>query len=137
MTVVILALAVPGLLAIAWLGGRRIQSTPLARSLALARGADTRGIALQTVIIIVVLLAIAGAVAGVLLQRGSEATSQLEDTEVVQSAYTYNSETLCEAAGFTWDATATAAEVTAATTAIGATKVSELKLAANSPICLP
>lgn len=103
MTVVILALAVPALIAIACLGLRRAQSTPMVRSLALAKGADTRGIALQTVIVIVVLLAIAGAVAGVLLTRGSEATSQLEDTDVVRDAWEYNSETLCEAAGFDWD----------------------------------
>lgn len=75
---------------------------PMVRSLALARGADARGIALQTVIIIVVLLAIAGAVAGVLLTRGGEATSQLERTDVVQSSYRYNNETLCRAAGFQW-----------------------------------
>ena len=75
----------------------------MVRSLALARGADARGIALQTVIIIVVLLAIAGAVAGVLLTRGTEATTQLEETDVVRDAHEYGSETLCEAAGFTWD----------------------------------
>ena len=38
--------------------------------------ADVRGIALQTVIIMVVLLAVAGAVAGVLLARGGEAVSE-------------------------------------------------------------
>ena len=100
MTVVILALAVPALIAIACLGLRRAQSTPMVRSLALAKGADTRGIALQTVIVIVVLLAIAGAVAGVLLTRGSEATSQLEETDVVRDASEYDSITLCRAAGF-------------------------------------
>ena len=46
------------------------------------RVADIRGIALQTVIVIVVMLAIAGAVAGVLLTRGSEAVSELEDQEI-------------------------------------------------------
>lgn len=108
MTVVTLALAVPVLIAIVYLGLRRAQATPMVRSLALARGADTRGIALQTVIIIVVLLAIAGAVAGVLLTRGTEATEQLEDTDVVRDADEYGSSTLCEAAGFTWDTTAPA-----------------------------
>ena len=39
---------------------------------------DQRGIALQTVIIMVVLLAIAGAIAAVLFSRASETTSQLE-----------------------------------------------------------
>ena len=41
--------------------------------------ADTRGIALQTIIIIVVLLAIAGAVAAVLLTRAGSETDRLED----------------------------------------------------------
>ncbi len=44
--------------------------------------ADRRGIALQTVIVIVVLLAIAGAVAGVLLTRGNEAVTELERTDI-------------------------------------------------------
>ena len=43
--------------------------------------ADVRGIALQTVIVMVVLLAIAGAVAAVLLSRGSEAISEVEESE--------------------------------------------------------
>ena len=100
MTVVIWAIAVPALIAIAYLGLRRAQATPMVRSLALAKSADTRGIALQTVIIIVVLLAIAGAVAGVLLTRGTEATTQLEQTDVVRDAADYKSYTLCKAAGF-------------------------------------
>ena len=116
MTTVILALAVPGLLAVVYLGLRRVQSTPLARSLAHARG-DTRGIALQTVIIIVVLLAIAGAVAGVLLTRGTEATSQLEESNVVRKAAEYGgSKALCEAAGFDWDNTK--ADATGSTAAL-------------------
>ena len=82
MTVVMLAIAVPGLLAIAWLGLRRVQSMPMVRSLALAKGVDARGIALQTVIIIVVLLAIAGAIAAVLLSTGAEVASDLEQSDV-------------------------------------------------------
>ena len=39
---------------------------------------DERGIALQTVIILVVMLAIAGAVAAVIFSRASETTTQLE-----------------------------------------------------------
>ena len=88
MTVVMLAIAVPALLAIAYLGLRRAQSTPMVRSLALAKGADTRGIALQTVIIIVVLLAIAGAVAAVLLSTGAEVASDLEESDVTGSVDT-------------------------------------------------
>ena len=82
MTVAMLAIAVPALIAIAYLGLRRAQSTPMVRSLSLAKGTDTRGIALQTVIIIVVLLAIAGAVAAVLLSTGAEVASDLEQSDV-------------------------------------------------------
>ena len=62
---------------------------------------DARGIALQTVIVMVVLLAIAGAVAGVLLSRGSEAISEVEDQNItIASRFTVQS--ACENAGFTW-----------------------------------
>ena len=44
--------------------------------------ADIRGIALQTVIVIVVMLVIAGGVAGVLLSRGGEAIGHLEAQSV-------------------------------------------------------
>ena len=44
--------------------------------------ADTRGIALQTIIIIVVLLAIAGAVTGVLLTTAGRTTQQAESADV-------------------------------------------------------
>ena len=43
---------------------------------------DERGIALQTVIILVVLLAIAGAVAAVLFSRASDVTGDLESQDV-------------------------------------------------------
>ena len=43
---------------------------------------DERGIALQTVIIMVVLLAIAGTVAAVLFNRADTVTSELQDTDV-------------------------------------------------------
>ena len=43
---------------------------------------DQRGIALQTVIIMVVLLAIAGAVAAVLLGRTGDVTTELENQDV-------------------------------------------------------
>ena len=64
--------------------------------------ADVRGIALQTVIIMVVLLAIAGAIAGVLLARGGEAVADVERQQISRSAVEYSSEALCKAAGFTW-----------------------------------
>ena len=65
---------------------------------------DERGIALQTVIIMVVLLAIAGAVAAVLFSRASESTEQLESTDVTVDYRTIRSKSLCEstAAGNTW-----------------------------------
>ena len=65
---------------------------------------DQRGIALQTVIIMVVLLAIAGGVAAVLLSRGSETTAQLEAQGVsAVVAKNINSEALCRAAsGVKW-----------------------------------
>lgn len=63
---------------------------------------DTRGIALQTVIIMVVLLAIAGSVAAVLLTRGSDAVDDLDQSSVGPEASEYNNERLCERAGYTW-----------------------------------
>lgn len=62
--------------------------------------ADVRGIALQTVIIMVVLLAIAGAVAGVLLTRGGEAVEDIERQDIARDAADFTSRALCEAAGF-------------------------------------
>ena len=72
-----------------------------------ARAANTRGLALQTVIIMVVLLAIAGAVAAVLVTRGNEAVGEAERTDVTTDPADYTTEGLCEAAGFTWDANTT------------------------------
>ena len=65
---------------------------------------DERGIALQTVIIMVVLLAIAGGVAAVLFSRGQSATQQLESQNIVSAAANeYTSETLCgSVTGLTW-----------------------------------
>ncbi|MXX44049.1 MAG: hypothetical protein F4Z53_13470 [Acidimicrobiales bacterium] len=54
-------------------------------------GCDARGIALQTVVIMVVLLVIAGSVAAVLVSRGAEVTGQLEETGIGAI-----SETTCE-----------------------------------------
>ena len=100
-TVVTLAVVVPGLLAVTFLGLSRIKSTPLFSSLAHARGGE-RGIALQTIIILVVLLAIAGAVAAVLLTRAGTETDRLEDETDRWSDIT--NETGCEIAGGTWTA---------------------------------
>ena len=70
--------------------------------------ADARGIALQTVIIMVVLLAIAGGVAAVLLSRGGEAVTDIERQDISREARDFSGEALCEAAGFKWSASVTA-----------------------------
>ena len=73
--------------------------------------ADIRGIALQTVIIMVVLLAIAGAVAGVLLTRGGEAVEDIERQEISRDFADFDSEPLCSAAGGSWDTSTPATPV--------------------------
>ena len=103
-TVVALAVVVPGLLAVTFLGLRRIQSTPLFSSLAHARGGDQRGIALQTIIIMVVLLAIAGAVAAVLLTSAGTETDRLEGETDRWSCIT--SPTGCDIADGVWNSVA-------------------------------
>ena len=69
--------------------------------------ADVRGIALQTVIIIVVLLAIAGAIAGVLVSRGDEAATLLAEQEISADASgqagLFRTESSCKAADFEWE----------------------------------
>ena len=66
------------------------------------------GIALQTVIVIVVMLAIAGGVAGVLLSRGNEVTEDLEKASVGPDLSQYQ-EATCKAAGHVWIGTPTVA----------------------------
>ncbi len=58
--------------------------------------ADARGIALQTVIVIVVMLVIAGGVSGVLLSRGGDVISDLESADV--NATEINSRDECTSA---------------------------------------
>ena len=65
------------------------------------RVADSRGIALQTVIVIVVMLAIAGAVAGVLLTRGGEAVAELEGQKIDVKSDAED-KAGCELLGGTW-----------------------------------
>ena len=98
---IVLSISVPAVVAIAYFAvrGRLPQIA-----------ADVRGIALQTVIIMVVLLAIAGAIAGVLLTRGGEAVSDVERQQVSRSAADYGSDALCLAAGFSWDTSNTECE---------------------------
>ena len=97
-TAVIISFLVPAAAGAALLAGR----SRLPRI-----AADIRGIALQTVIIIVVLLAIAGAVAGVLLTRGGEAVSELEEADVTIPLSQITNEALCDAAGGTWTSAST------------------------------
>ena len=66
------------------------------------RVADIRGIALQTVIVIVVMLAIADAVAGVLVTRGGEVVDDLKSEEVVRDPSEAGSEAECDILGGTW-----------------------------------
>ena len=75
--------------------------------------ADVRGIALQTVIIMVVLLAIAGGVAAVLLNRGGEAVTDIERQQISRQASEFKGSALCEAAGFDWWATSKTCNVAA------------------------
>ena len=67
------------------------------------RFADQRGIALQTIIILVVLLAIAGAVAAVILTRAGQETERLEQTD--SAAYGITNKSGCQLGGHQWDAT--------------------------------
>ena len=62
---------------------------------------DERGIALQTIIIMVVLLAIAGAVAAVLFSRASTETARLEGAEDT-FAYAVGDRLQCQSLGHTW-----------------------------------
>ena len=66
---------------------------------------DERGIALQTVIIMVVLLAIAGGIAAVLLARGQEASDQLASSDFGIAASEFTSARLCRSAGHGWEGT--------------------------------
>ena len=74
-----LAVGVPAALGAVWLASRR-SWMPAFR--------DVSGIALQTVIVIVVMLVIAGGVAGVLLSRGGDVMEDLEAQDVTRSVDT-------------------------------------------------
>ncbi|MXV90605.1 MAG: hypothetical protein F4121_06900 [Acidimicrobiia bacterium] len=79
LTLIILAACVPILAGVVYAASRNGTSR---------LAADVRGIALQTVIVIVVLLAIAGAVAGVLLTRSGDVTTQLEQQDITPGLVT-------------------------------------------------
>ena len=70
---------------------------------------DERGIALQTVIIMVVLLAIAGGIAAVLLSRGQAAEEELRNTAVGVNVYTARTSDQCARVGGNWSGAIAAA----------------------------
>ena len=92
--VALLAVGIPSLFGIVSLGLRK-RTKPTS--------ADRRGIALQTVIIMVVLLVVALAVAGVLLTRGQESVEELERQDIRQDPSNFSTQVLCRAAGYTWN----------------------------------
>ena len=79
---------------------------------------DERGIALQTIIIMVVLLAIAGAVAAVIAQRAGDETDRLENQENVDFSK-LTTETACNLAGYYWETAGKKADGTAGKKADG------------------
>ena len=107
LTTILISIGVPVLAGAAYLALRNTRPQ---------FSADVRGIALQTVIIMVVLLAIAGTVAGVLLARSGDVTSELEQQDisagVIVNAATCAAHSMSGAAGSwaaatstcTWDA---------------------------------
>lgn len=99
---VAVAAGVPCLVLLTLVGVRRIRSLPFTQTPAVARGGNQRGIALQTVIIMVVLLAIAGGIAAVLLQRGQEAETQLAAQAVGVNVYAATNNSQCDRLGGNW-----------------------------------
>ena len=68
-----------------------------------ARAGDQRGIALQTVIIMVVLIVIAGGVSVALLNRGADVTEDLEEQGTAPAPGSYGTKALCELVNHTWN----------------------------------
>ena len=93
LTVIVLSIVVPSVAAAAFMALRGRLPIPIA---------DRRGIALQTIIIMVVLLAIAGAVAAVLLTRAGTETDRLEGETDRWSGI--DNKTGCEIADGIWAA---------------------------------
>ncbi len=95
LTVGLLSLTIPVIAGVVYLLAQRDKLPKLI--------ADARGIALQTVIVTVVLIAIAGGVAAVLIASGGDAIDELEDQQITRDASDYSNETICVAAGHTWN----------------------------------
>lgn len=95
LTVVLFAMTVPIVAVTAFLALR-------SRFAGLA--ANSRGIALQTIIVMVVLLAIAGAVVAILATRAGDEQDRLEDQTINYSQWN-NNKTGCELAGGNYSGT--------------------------------
>ena len=67
-----------------------------------ARREDERGFALQTVIVMTALIAMAVGVAAIILTRGGEAADDLERTSLTRRPSEFTTQVLCEAYEFTW-----------------------------------
>ena len=76
---------------------------------------DERGIALQTVIIMVVLIAIAGSIAAVLFSSAQDATNELENSSVSVNVRTARNDGQCTRSGGSWEGTNAPAAGNAAT----------------------
>ena len=94
-TAILISMVVPVAAVVLFLAARR----------GLERPADERGIALQTIIVMVVLLAIAGAVAAVLLNRAGSETDRLENETV--NFTDYETKFGCDTVDGTWTANST------------------------------
>ena len=66
---------------------------------------DERGMALQTVIIMVALIAVAVAVSAVILTRGGEVADDLERQNVTFNPDRFRTKALCEEYAYSWDDT--------------------------------
>jgi len=64
---------------------------------------DERGIALQTIIVMVALIAVAVAVSAVILTRGSEVADDLERQNVTFQPSRFRTEALCLEYDYSWD----------------------------------
>ncbi len=104
LTVGIVSLTIPVIAGVIYFLARRDKLPTLV--------VDARGIALQTVIVMVVLLAIAGGVSAVLITRGGEAVDDIEEQQITRTAGDYGNSALCEAAGFTWSSSSGGQECT-------------------------
>ena len=67
-----------------------------------SRRRDERGFALQTVIVMTALIAIALAVSAVIVTRGGEVKDDLERQRLTRNPAEFTTQVLCEAYGFNW-----------------------------------